>query len=207
MKLDSRHIILQKISASSDKDSVNHPFKVDDAAIHKPIESSLDSCFATELALIGGHSFSFKNETELYSGLNSFLETKGLSHVYSFLPHIQKSLPNVIFNKEPYSNMEVAITECEFLVARTGSILISSASYGGRQLNIFPPIHIVVAKRSQLMSYVTDVLMSVQEKYSGNLPSLLSIISGPSRTADIEKTLVMGAHGPRELYVFIAENL
>jgi len=207
MKPNSRHIILQKISASSDKNSDNQLFKVDDEVFHKPIEPSLDSCFATELALIGGHSFSFKNEIELYSELSFFLETKGLSYIYSSLPHIQKSLPNVILNKEPYSSMEAAITECEFLVARTGSILISSASYGGRQLNIFPPIHIVVAKRSQLRAYVTDALIAVQEKYSGNLPSLLSVISGPSRTADIEKTLVMGAHGPRELYVFIAENL
>ena len=64
-----------------------------------------------------------------------------------------------------------------------------------------------MAKRSQLKAYVTDALIAVKEKYPDKLPSLLSIISGPSRTADIEKTLVMGAHGPRELYVFIAENL
>ena len=54
---------------------------------------------------------------------------------------------------------------------------------------------------------MTDALQALQEKYLGALPSLVSLISGPSRTADIEKTLVMGAHGPRELYVFIAENL
>ena len=103
--------------------------------------------------------------------------------------------------------MDAAITECEFLVARTGSVLISSASYGGRQLNVFPPVHIVIAKRSQLVPFVTDALQALQEKYLGALPSLVSLISGPSRTADIEKTLVMGAHGPRKLYVFIAENL
>lgn len=207
MKPDSRHIILQKIAAFSDKSAVNATFENQDAGIYKPIEGSLDSCFEIELASIGGHSFNFKNEAELYGGLTSFLERKSISYVYSYIPHIQKNLPNVVFNKEPYFDMEAAITECEFLVARTGSILISSASYGGRQLNVFPPIHIVIAKRSQLVPFVTDALQALQEKYSGVLPSLVSLISGPSRTADIEKTLVMGAHGPRELYVFIAENL
>ena len=207
MKLDSRHIILQKIAAFSDKSAVNATFENEDASIYKPIEGSLDSCFQAELALIGGESFSFKTDVELYAGLNSFLVEKRFSAVYSCLPDIQNLLPNVSLNGEPYAEMDAAITECEFLVARTGSVLISSASYGGRQLNVFPPVHIVIAKRSQLVPFVTDALQALQEKYLGALPSLVSLISGPSRTADIEKTLVMGAHGPRELYVFIAENL
>jgi L-lactate dehydrogenase complex protein LldG len=207
MKLDSRHIILQKIAAFSDKSAVNATFENEDASIYKPIEGSLDSCFQAELALIGGESFSFKTDVELYAGLNSFLVEKRFSAVYSCLPDIQNLLPNVFLNSEPYAEMDAAITECEFLVARTGSVLISSASYGGRQLNVFPPVHIVIAKRSQLVPFVTDALQALQEKYLGALPSLVSFISGPSRTADIEKTLVMGAHGPRKLYVFIAENL
>lgn len=207
MKLDSRHIILQKIAAFSDKRVVNATFENEDTRIYKPIEGSLDSCFQAELALIGGESFSFKTDVELYAGLNSFLVEKRFSAVYSCLPDIQNLLPNVFLNSEPYADMDAAITECEFLVARTGSVLISSASYGGRQLNVFPPVHIVIAKRSQLVPFVTDALQALQEKYLGALPSLVSLISGPSRTADIEKTLVMGAHGPRELYVFIAENL
>ena len=207
MKLDSRHIILQKIAAFSNKSAVNATFENEDARIYKPIEGSLDSCFQAELALIGGESFSFKTDVELYAGLNSFLVEKRFSAVYSCLPDIQNLLPNVFLNSEPYADMDAAITECEFLVARTGSVLISSASYGGRQLNVFPPVHIVIAKRSQLVPFVTHALQALQEKYLGALPSLVSLISGPSRTADIEKTLVMGAHGPRELYVFIAENL
>ena len=207
MKLDSRHIILQKIAAFSDKSVVNATFENEDASIYKPIEGSLDSCFKAELALIGGESFSFKTNAELYAGLNSFLVEKRFSAVYSCLPDIQNLLPNVSLNGEPYAEMDAAITECEFLVARTGSVLISSASYGGRQLNVFPPVHIVIAKRSQLVPFVTDALQALQEKYLDALPSLVSFISGPSRTADIEKTLVMGAHGPRKLYVFIAENL
>lgn len=207
MKLNSRHIILQKIAAHADKTVVNTTFENEDERIYKPIEGSLCNCFKTELESIGGHVFMFQNEIELFAGLSSFLAEKGFSSVYSSLPDIPNRLPNIVLNQEAYEEMDAAITECEFLVARTGSILISSASCGGRALNVFPPVHIVVAKKSQLVSFVTDALHALYEKYEGKLPSLVSFISGPSRTADIEKTLVMGAHGPRELYVFIDENL
>ena len=207
MKLDSRHIILQKLATFSQKSAVRNTFENKDASIYQPIEGSLDSRFHEELALIGGEAFSFKTDIELYARLNTFLVEKGFSSVYSYLPDIQDLLPNVFLNCEPYVEMDAAITECEFLVARTGSVLVSSTSYGGRQLNVFPPVHIVIAKRSQLVPFVTDALQALQEKYQDKLPSLVSFISGPSRTADIEKTLVMGAHGPRQLYVFIAENL
>jgi L-lactate dehydrogenase complex protein LldG len=46
----------------------------------------------------------------------------------------------------------------------------------------------------------------MRKKYLASLPSMMTLITGPSRTADIEKTLVMGAHGPRELYVFLLED-
>jgi len=91
------------------------------------------------------------------------------------------------------------------LVARTGSILVSSSSQSGRQLNVFPPIHIVLAHVSQLVNYLDDALISIQQKYGDDLPSAISTITGPSRTADIEKTLVLGAHGPKEFIVFLSK--
>jgi len=52
-----------------------------------------------------------------------------------------------------------------------------------------------------------NFLTAIKEKYSDGFPSQVTIITGPSRTADIEKTLVMGAHGPKELYVFMIDDL
>ena len=48
--------------------------------------------------------------------------------------------------------------------------------------------------------------LGIREKYKTRLPSQITLITGPSRTADIEKTLVLGAHGPKELHVFILNN-
>jgi L-lactate dehydrogenase complex protein LldG len=73
-------------------------------------------------------------------------------------------------------------------------------------MTVFPEIHIVVAYSSQLVPDLKDAFKEIKKKYEPEFPSVISLITGPSRTADIEKTLVMGAHGPKELYVFLIED-
>jgi len=99
--------------------------------------------------------------------------------------------------------VEAGITGCEYLVAETGSILVSSAQQGGRRLFIYPPAHIVIASKKQVVLSLEDGYAALSEKYQNNLPSQILLITGPSRTADIEKTLILGAHGPKELHVFL----
>jgi L-lactate dehydrogenase complex protein LldG len=106
-------------------------------------------------------------------------------------------------NDENFENCEASITLCEGLIARTGSILVSSQQSAGRRLTIFPPIHIVIAFTSQCVWEVKDGLSFLKAKYQNNFPSMVSVISGPSQTADIEKTLVLGAHGPKELILLL----
>jgi len=71
---------------------------------------------------------------------------------------------------------------------------------------VFPESHIVVAYTSQVVSELQDALVEMRKRYRENFPSQMTVITGPSRTADIEKTLIMGAHGPRELYVFVIDD-
>jgi L-lactate dehydrogenase complex protein LldG len=66
---------------------------------------------------------------------------------------------------------------------------------------------VVVAYASQLVLDLKDAFKLLKEKYGNNLPSMVSVTTGPSRTADIEKTLVLGAHGPKELFVFLLDDL
>jgi len=73
-------------------------------------------------------------------------------------------------------------------------------------MNVFPPVHIVLAHVSQLVDYPKDAFTEMQKKYAEGLPSSISTITGPSRTADIEKTLVLGAHGPKEFLVFLCNE-
>ena len=68
---------------------------------------------------------------------------------------------------------------------------------------VYPPVHIVIASISQLVYWLEDAYAGMIKKYGSDLPSHIVLITGPSRTADIEKTLVLGAHGPREIHVFL----
>jgi L-lactate dehydrogenase complex protein LldG len=96
---------------------------------------------------------------------------------------------------------DAGVTECDALVAQTGSALVTSRSAGGRALSVLPPHHVVLARREQLVGDLTDALALVNRKYAPNFPSMISLITGPSRTGDIERILVLGAHGPKKLTV------
>ena len=98
---------------------------------------------------------------------------------------------------------DAALTECEALVAQTGSVLVSAPSAGGRALSVLPPHHVVLARRNQMTPDLTAALRRVQEKFKDKFPSFLSFISGPSRTGDIERILVLGAHGPKKLAILL----
>jgi L-lactate dehydrogenase complex protein LldG len=98
---------------------------------------------------------------------------------------------------------DAALTECEALVAQTGSALVSAPSAGGRALSVLPPHHVVLARQSQMVPDLGTALQRMQEKFKSRFPSFLSFISGPSRTGDIERILVLGAHGPKKLTILL----
>ena len=96
---------------------------------------------------------------------------------------------------------DAGITECDALVAQTGSALVTSRSAGGRALSVLPPHHVVLARRSQLLADLPEAFAFLKSKYALNYPSFISFITGPSRTGDIERILVLGAHGPKKLTI------
>jgi len=98
---------------------------------------------------------------------------------------------------------DAAITGCDALIAQTGSVLVTPASAGGRTLSVLPPHHIVIARRGQVVPDLASALQLVRKLYAPNWPSFLSFITGPSRTGDIERILVLGAHGPKKLTIFL----
>lgn len=92
-------------------------------------------------------------------------------------------------------------TRCDCLVAQTGSIFVSTLSAGGRALSVWPPVHLVIARRDQLVADLPAAFALLRNRYGARWPSMISLITGPSRTSDIEKTLVLGAHGPKRLVI------
>jgi L-lactate dehydrogenase complex protein LldG len=99
---------------------------------------------------------------------------------------------------------DLGITGCDCLIAQMGAIVVSPPSAGGRAPSVLPPAHLVIARRDQLIQDLAGAVDFVRRRYDGHWPSTLSIIAGPSRTGDIEKIMVLGAHGPRRLAVYWA---
>jgi L-lactate dehydrogenase complex protein LldG len=97
---------------------------------------------------------------------------------------------------------DAGITECDALIAQTGSVLVTSRSAGGRALSVLPPHHVVIARREQLVADLPAAFLLLQKNYAPDFPSMISFITGPSRTGDIERILVLGAHGPKKLTIF-----
>jgi L-lactate utilization protein LutC len=102
----------------------------------------------------------------------------------------------------PAESSQAAITCAEALVAQTGSVFVSSAC-GGRGASIVAPVHVVVATIAQLVADLDTAFARLRASGAAAKNSMLCLITGSSRTADIEKIIVMGAHGPRRLVVVL----
>lgn len=200
----ARQEILNKL-----KEAVHpQPEKPDfDAPVYHSIDKPLEQAFKENLELVNGSVYLCESELEIFEKLKVLLAEYSEKQIACKEPAIQVQLKkaNIPFSQTKIlpELLEVGITTCEFLVAHTGSAMVSSALNGGRQLFVYPPVHIIIARKNQLVNYLDAAYSNIQHKYGNNLPSQITLITGPSRTADIEKTLVMGAHGPRELQVYI----
>ncbi|MEK0445477.1 MAG: hypothetical protein RLZZ399_798 [Verrucomicrobiota bacterium] len=117
--------------------------------------------------------------------------------------HLQRLFVDEGYDKDALEASDAGLTECEFLVAQTGSVCVTGPSSGGRVLSVLPPHHIVVARRSQIVTDLTEAYATLAAKYRDAYPSMISFITGPSRTGDIERILVLGAHGPKRLTILM----
>jgi len=108
---------------------------------------------------------------------------------------------------ENVSSFQACITTCEFLIAQTGSVIISSKQTSGRKTYFDFPLHLVVAFTSQLMGETKEAIKNMKVKYPTQFPSFVSIITGPSKTNAFHEIPVLGALGPQEIYVFLIDDL
>ncbi len=102
---------------------------------------------------------------------------------------------------------QVSLTGVVAGVAETGTLLLASGPEAPTTLNFLPDNHVVVLKASQVVGAYEDGWDQLRETYGRNsLPRTVNFITGPSRTADIEQTIQLGAHGPRRLHVLLVED-
>jgi L-lactate dehydrogenase complex protein LldG len=208
----SREKILKKVRKAliaTAKDEL--PGNIDfDSSIYETPNEPLEIMFAQQFTKLNGKFIFCENEADFLLNLKALIAENNWQNVYSIDPKITNLLSEaqIAFSdkSEDLSKTNVGLTSCEYLVARLGTIMVTSKQSSGRRMVVLPNYHIVVAYTSQLVLNLRDALKAIKEKYGNQPPSMITAISGPSRTADIEKTLVQGAHGPKEIYLMLIDN-
>jgi L-lactate dehydrogenase complex protein LldG len=195
--------ILKKIKQALAKPvPLPFPESEEKTEIYDPAQDGLDVTFAEAFTqLQGKFAFCF-NEKDMQQQLLQLITEKQWSKIYCKEDRWNKQFSNTI----NLATSDAAITGCECLVARTGTIVLSAAEQSGRTVSVYAPIHVCIAYTNQLVFDIKDALELMHKKYNGNIPSIITFASGPSRTADIEKTLVTGVHGPKEVYLFLIDT-
>ena len=210
MATTARENILSKIKQALKK-SVPVPFAASEGntSVFQPSVQELEIEFAENFSKLQGRFSYCSNEAELAAQLQTLATQRKWEHIYCVEPELKSMLSKNGFENHTATALDTchaSITYCEQLVARTGSLLLSSGQASGRTVSVYAPVHICIAYTNQLVYDIADGFDSLLDKYRLNLPSLISLASGPSRTADIEKTLVVGVHGPKEVFCFLLDR-
>lgn len=170
----------------------------------QPQDEDLVVEFAEQFSALQGKFVFCLDKAELEQGLEKLFYQHQWTKIYCTEEALHPFLPaNSLYND--IATCEASVTTCEALVARTGSLLLSSAQQG-RIPSVYAPVHVCIAYTSQLVYDIKDGLQRLKEKYGDAIPSMVTLATGPSRTADIEKTLVVGVHGPKEVYCFVVDD-
>ncbi|HTN06191.1 LutC/YkgG family protein [Agriterribacter sp.] len=170
---------------------------------------NLKAAFSEAFTALDGHLICCRGRKELAENLGKLVTAQGWANIRCQTPALLedmelRSLPYI--NSSADNETEAGVTDCECLVARTGTIVFSASQASGRVLPVYSPAHLVIASADSIVFDIDDAIILLERKYNDQLPSGIFFASGPSRTADIEKRLVLGVHGPKEVYLFLMES-
>lgn len=177
------------------------------SSVFQPSRQELEIEFAEQFTKLQGRFIFCLDDKEAVSYIHEIVRKHSWLKAYCRESDLRTMLKENGYTADYHPDLDtsdLAITSCELLVARTGSIVMSSTQQSGRTTSVYAPVHICIAYTDQLVYDVKDGLQLLKERYHP-LPSLVTFASGPSRTADIEKTLVVGVHGPAEVFVLLVE--
>ncbi len=189
----ARNRILERIRAGLRSDA-ERPLAVAAVPLFPPV-ADLERRFREELLLLKGELIESGAELRAFVASFQRITTDGSELVGKMVGSANRNARAA----------DLGVTACDVLIAQLGAVVVTARSAGGRAPSVLPPVHLVIARRAQLVPDLATALALLRERHQGRWPSALSIIAGPSRTGDIEKVLVLGAHGPRRLAVCLID--
>lgn len=212
----SKENILARIRKELNKKSLPVPYpeldKRQQEQIYAKSTLSEEERFADNFIQLGGKFVFCADKAELLDNLEKLYESRGWKKMLCAEEQLLSTIKNnnldiaLSANDNP-EDADACITGCELLVARTGSVILSSRLHMGRTSSVFYPVHIIVAYTGQVVPDIAHAIETMKKKYGENMPSMINLNTGPSRTADIEKTLVVGVHGPGEVFCFLVNDI
>ena len=180
---------------------------------------SLVESFKENLEAVNGHCIVARNELEIVRALTKIItglqatNLKGRRIALSNAPVVER-LVNLIAveidelciapSAADLFSVDVGITTAQAAIAETGTLVLDSSSERHRLTSLVPPVHIAIVDATQIHQTLGETLSALQR--DGELNPIVTFVTGPSRTADIELTLAIGVHGPQELYVIVNEG-
>lgn len=208
--ISSKELMLKRIRKALLEKRENPYPNLEESPLYQKNTEELEILFAEQLTAVAGNFIYCENGLDFVENILTLADRFNWRKIYCWEPELQALLRHYEFpfyeTDKDFDQSEVGITLCEALIARNGSVLLSNQQAAGRRLSIYPHHHVVIARTGQLVLDLKDAFQMLKNKYGTNIPSMVSNITGPSRTADIEKTLVLGAHGPKELFVFLIDD-
>lgn len=163
--------------------------------------------FMRRITVVGASLARLESWTEIPAAVRAFLDAHGFSHR---LVCSRERLFEALVWPEDFAlsvgaatdGDHTALTGVVAAVAETGSLVVASAPHTPNTLHFLPENHIAVVRAPQVVRHLEDVWPLMRQR-PGGMPRALTFISGPSRTADVEQTIQIGAHGPRRLHVVL----
>ena len=205
---EARDTILSKIrrsrgpAACTDASTINRP--------RPRNRQGLLTAFSTHLEAAGANIQVISSSTKIAACVSEYLRREQLPSeiVVSGDEIVDVDWPELMTVQQQRAacgSDKVSVTGAIHGVAETGTLVLASGVANPTTLNFLPDHHIVVINEAQLVPNLEDIWSSVNTRYP-QWPRTVNLISGPSKTADVEQTLQLGAHGPRRLLVIVVKD-
>ncbi len=172
------------------------------ALIRPKLPDDLCAHFREKLVQSSGSFEQLGSRDEVAAAVFDYLQANGLAPKIRVAPALKEMAWGEALEASyggTRGEDQVSVTPAFCAVAETGSVVLLSSDKSPTTLNFLPDVHIVIVDQDQLVSRIEDVWVKLRA--IGEMPRAVNFITGPSKTADVEQTLQIGAHGPRDLHI------
>jgi L-lactate dehydrogenase complex protein LldG len=179
--------------------------------------------FVREAERAGAEVVSVSSRDAAHEQIRHWLEACGARHIVCAstpgvvdlalrelpLPGIRMEFPGELTDAEGKRTgalaADVGISDADYGLADTGTLVVRATPAQGRLVSLLPPVHIAVLSRQRIVPDLAACFRALNMHEEARRTSLLTLITGPSRTADIEQTLTIGVHGPGALHILLVD--